>query len=99
MNNTRRRRIRKLIAALMTRSHDWDDVKNELEDILSEEQEAMDNIPESLQDTERYVIAEESVDYLETASSLADVDPDDEEEAIQDVIDELIETLQSIDGV
>ena len=36
---------------------------------LAEEQEAFENIPESLQGTERYEVAENAVDMLESASS------------------------------
>ena len=55
MNNARRKRICKIADAL-----------NEL---YEEEQEAFENIPESLQGTERYEIAENAVDMLESASS------------------------------
>lgn len=36
---------------------------------VEEEQEAFENIPESLQGTERYEVAENAVDMLESASS------------------------------
>lgn len=55
MNNSRRKRISKIADAL-----------NEL---YEEEQEAFENIPESLQGTERYEVAENAVDMLESASS------------------------------
>ena len=58
MNNSRRKRISKIADAL-----------NELKGQIDEEQEAFENIPESLQGTERYEVAENAVDMLESASS------------------------------
>ena len=42
-------------------------LKDELENIQQEEQEAFDNIPEAFQDTDRYTEAEEAVDNLDSA--------------------------------
>lgn len=64
MNNNRRERIRKLISSL-------EDLSNELDEILSEEQEAFENMPESLQDSERGEQSQEAINALESAS-LAD---------------------------
>lgn len=60
MNNPRRKKISKLIEQL-------DALKSELEEILSEEQESFDNIPEAFESTDRYAAAEEALDYLDTA--------------------------------
>ena len=60
MNNPRRKKISKLIEQL-------DALKSELEEILSEEQESFDNIPEAFQETDRYAEAEEKLDYLDSA--------------------------------
>lgn len=69
MNNARRKRI----TALRDKAYCLQD---ELEAILEEEQEARDNIPESLQGSERYERAEESCyrleDALETLTSFID---------------------------
>lgn len=92
MNNARRARIRRVIKAMKGGLPDWDAIEVELNDLLDEEQEAMDNIPESLQDSDRYYIAEESVEYLEDA--VGSIDPDDED-AAQSIID----ILEQIDGV
>lgn len=40
-----------------------------MNELYEEEQEAFENIPESLQGTERYEVAENAVDMLESASS------------------------------
>ena len=60
MNNPRRKKISKLIEQL-------DALKSELEEILSEEQESFDNIPEAFEGTDPYAAAEEALDYLDTA--------------------------------
>ena len=92
MNNIRRKRIRMVIKELQGPAPDWDYVESELNDLLSEENEAFENIPENLQDTDRYIIAEESCDYLDEA--IGYIDPDDD-----DCTAYVIETLQQIDGV
>lgn len=61
MNNDRRDRIRKLISQL-------EGINSELQDILSEEQDAFDNMPEGLQQGERGEKAQEAISSLESAS-------------------------------
>ncbi len=41
--------------------------KSKLEDLLIEEEDAMENVPESLTETERYTRMEEAVDFLNDA--------------------------------
>lgn len=62
MNNARRKRISKIADAL-------NELKDQIDELHSEEEEVLDNIPESLHGTERYGIAENAVDMLESASS------------------------------
>lgn len=62
MNNARRKRISKIADAL-------NELKSQIDELHSEEEEVLDNIPESLHGTERYGIAENAVDMLESASS------------------------------
>lgn len=57
MNNKRRERIKICMAGL-------ENIKNTLENILNEEQDSYDNIPENLLDSERALISEESIDIL-----------------------------------
>ena len=45
------------------------ELKGQIDELYEEEQEAFENIPESLQGTERYEVAENAVDMLESASS------------------------------
>ena len=60
MNNLRRRKIDRISEQLQA-------LKDQLEELLQEEQEAFDNIPEAFQETDRYAEAEEKLDYLDTA--------------------------------
>lgn len=62
MNNSRRKRISKIADAL-------NELKGQIDELYEEEREAFENIPESLQGTERYEAAENAVDMLESASS------------------------------
>lgn len=65
MNNTRRARISNLIK-------DLEKKKSEVEDILSEEQDYYDNMPENLQMSSRADAAEAAVGNLEDAVSSID---------------------------
>lgn len=60
MNNIRRKKIAKLMEQL-------EELKTTLEEIQEEEEEAFDNIPESLWGTERYEMAEAANDNLTSA--------------------------------
>ena len=62
MNNSRRKRISKIADAL-------NELKDQIDELHEEEEEAFENIPESLQGTERYEVAENAVDMLESAST------------------------------
>ena len=67
MNNIRRKQL----AAIMER---LEELKSDIELVLEEEQEAMDNVPESLWGSERYERMEEAVSNMEEAvSGLEDV--------------------------
>lgn len=60
MNNERREKLGKII-------HILDTVKDELEDIRGEEEEACDNTPENLQFSERYGNSEYAIEKLDDA--------------------------------
>lgn len=92
LNNTRRRQIRMAIKELQKDKPDIDMVRSILEDVLSEEEDARDNIPESLQESDRYQVCEESCDLLEQA---IDDLGNEENTNIEDVLD----TLAQIEGV
>jgi hypothetical protein len=60
MNNERRKKLKWLGAQI-------DELAVLVEEIRDAEQEAFDNMPESLQDGERGDAAQQSIDYLDTA--------------------------------
>lgn len=62
MNKARRKAIREAISQL-------EELKYKVEAIHDEEQESLDNIPESLQGTERYEESEAAVSSLDEAMS------------------------------
>ena len=92
MNNARRKAIRNVISQIEKPDPNWNMIESELNSILDEETDAMDNILESLQDTDRYQICEESIDYLDSA--IGEIDPEDPECA-----DTIIGILEQIDGI
>lgn len=76
MNNVRRTKIKTLLEAL-------EGLQDTLQEILEEEEESKDNVPESLQGSERYERAEE------ICSNLSDAD-----DAITEAIDCLTEAIE-----
>lgn len=60
MNIRRKKQIEKLIPIL-------EDLQSDIEIIKDEEQEALDNTPDSLQGSERYEISEAAVDSMDSA--------------------------------
>jgi prefoldin subunit 5 len=65
VNAERRKRIADCIAKLA-------DIHNEIEQLATDEQDALDNLPESLQASERGDAMQEAVDALEQAASEVD---------------------------
>lgn len=65
MNNKRRVRVDDVIEKLRN-------IQSEIGDILSEEEEYRDNIPENLQGSEKYENAENNCDNLQNASDQVD---------------------------
>ena len=65
MNKARRNIISKLI-------EQTEIIKEELENVCSEEQDVLDNIPENLQGTDRYEMCENAVDALSNAVDALD---------------------------
>lgn len=92
MNNSRRKQIRdvakKIAAAYETFSSSLQESLSELQDITSDEQDALDNLPESLQYSERGEAMQEAIDNLEIAcQSLEDFSKDE--------FDSILETLST----
>ena len=61
MNTKRRERLRMVVAQLEA-------AKDEIESVQEEEDEARDNMPESLQETDRYFDSENASDAMGTAA-------------------------------
>lgn len=64
MNNTRRKAITELNTRLEKLSSDLVELDEQLEFLLDEEQEYFDNMPDSLQSSERGSTAEEAIGAL-----------------------------------
>lgn len=92
MNNSRRQQIRtitrKLIAAYRTFSSSLQESLPELQDILSDEQDALDNLPESLQYSYRGTAMQDAIDNLEAACQSI-------EDFSHDEFDSILETLSA----
>lgn len=67
MNNQRRKELDKLIAEIEALGETASNIRERLEAIRDDEQEYIDNMPESLQSSERYFNAENAVSQMEEA--------------------------------
>lgn len=86
MNAKRRKNIAFAIKDITLLSEKAESLLNDLESIKSEEEECFENIPENLQDSERYTAAEEAVDNLENAC-----------DTLQEAIDNLVDVISSLE--
>ena len=86
MNKARRKRIVSVIKTLenITDYNLVESTKNEIEDILWEEEDAYDNMPENLQYSMRGEESSEAIDYLQEAV---------------DKLDETVDILNEIDNL
>ncbi len=86
MNNKRRKNIAEIISKLNSLSEEVENILSDIEIVKDEEEECLENIPENLQESERYNQVEEAADNLNTAFDVC-----------QDVvgnIEEIISTLE-----
>lgn len=68
MNAKRRKEIGKILNKINERiMATVDEIQTDIDNIRTEELEVVENIPENLQGTERYEMAEQAVDYLNDA--------------------------------
>lgn len=65
MNKVRRKALAELVK-------DIEGIQERLDELTQEEQDYLDNIPENLQGSERYSVAEDAVSCLEEAVSALD---------------------------
>ena len=69
MNNARRKDLRKLIAQLEKIDFELREISSALGDLITEEEEAYDNLPEGIQASERGEQMQEIIDQLYNAQS------------------------------
>lgn len=83
MNKDRRKRIDAALKDLGLITGKLEDLRNEIEAIRDEEQEAFDALPESFQEGDRGQVMQEAIDALEGALDGLDVDTDDVTSALE----------------
>ena len=108
MNKSRRKRIAAVISTLENAGYDIiESAKDEIEDILWEEEDAYDNMPENLQysmrgeaSSEAIDSLQDAVDALEEAISIIDEinnkNKKSKENDIDDLINQAIDSLEEI---
>lgn len=67
MNNNRRKEIRRIAALIDQARANFDEIREALEAVKDEESEAYENMPESLQQSDRGEKAQEAISSLEIA--------------------------------
>lgn len=87
MNKLRRKEIFEIQGLLKNAQALFEESMERLETVRDEEQEYLDNMPESLQDGEKGETAQENIDNLESAL--------DSLEPINEEIDDVLEYLDS----
>lgn len=87
MNKARRKDLARIVAKLELLDTVREDLMADLESIRDEEQEALDNLPESLQESER---GEQMQEYIDTMEEILD---DLEQLDIEDMVDRIQEVI------
>ena len=78
MNRIRRKSLKAVLGQMDELSTALETVKEALQDVLNEEQEAYDNLPEGLQESDRGQQMQEYIDALEgVVDSLGELDIED----------------------
>ena len=67
MNNARRKKINNIIEKGSDIVELLEEIKAAIEEVKDEEQDYLDNIPENLQNSEKYELADNAVQSLESA--------------------------------
>lgn len=88
MNRERRKELEKAISLLNDAQENLDAAMEIVDSVKDEEQEAYDNLPESIQYGEKGDIMQENVDELDDASSELD--------SIRDSVEEQIDAIQNV---
>lgn len=91
MNRERRSRIRGLIKAFKDLSSTiQNDLSSQVQDLHDLEEEAFDNMPESMQDSDRGTAMQDTMDELQSAVDLCS--------EASDAIDSIVDSLQAAAG-
>ena len=91
MNKERRSRIRGLIKAFKDLSSTiQNDLSSQVQDLHDLEEEAFDNMPESMQDSDRGTAMQYAMDELQSAVALCS--------EASDTIESIVDSLQSAAG-
>lgn len=76
MNNARRKAISTIIHSINDLNEKFaasvDELRNEIEAVQDDEQEALDNMPESMEGSERYSAMESAIESLQSSMDLLD---------------------------
>lgn len=87
MNASRRKALYGIIKELESIQASIEEARNALDEITCEEQDALDNLPESIQGSNRGREMEEYIDAMETASTdLEDIDIGIIIEALEEIV-------------
>ena len=87
MNKIRRKELAKIVEKLEALDALRAEIQEELEAVMDEEQEALDNMPESLQDSEKGCQMQEYIDAMQCA--LDDLENFD----VESIMDQLQEVI------
>lgn len=87
MNNTRRNEIKKVVERIYKLQELAEEIKNDLECIKDEEEDYRDNMPENLQESDRYYASEEASENLEESIDILDT-----------IINELTDSAESAES-
>ena len=90
MNKVRRKRIDEIKSRLADLQEEVENLMDDVDSVFEEESEYRDNMPDNLQGSERYEIADAACDNLESAK--------DTLEEIKDQIDSVVSSLEEAQG-
>ncbi len=86
MNQERRRRLRLVLKEIEELAMQVERAKEHLQQVVDAEQEALLNLPESIQDSDRGELMQENIEALEgIIDSLGEVDTDEMRRIIEEV--------------
>ena len=88
MNKIRRKALAEIITKLEELENLRSEIAERLEAVMDEEQEALDNMPESLQESER---GQQMQEYIDTMSSVLDdlgyIDTEDLSSQLEEIVE------------